>query len=128
MSRSSPPLRRLPPKLPAEAKVRLDKLEEWSEEPARDAAAVLSTADEPANGEGEGRAVPPKIKGVAAYPWIEYDGVPVLSSVLLRIPKSLHMKVKFLGETTYGDSMNKIMQRAIEREVKEMLRKRGIDS
>lgn len=62
-------------------------------------------------------------KKVEPMPWD--DANPrIEKKVLLRIPEPLHAKLKYLGETTYGDSMNKIILKALETEVEKRLAER----
>jgi len=40
----------------------------------------------------------------------------------IRLPREIYQKLKYLGETTYGESMNDIAMAAIEREVNRRLK------
>lgn len=60
----------------------------------------------------------------SAYPWL--DASPKhLKLVPLRMPEDEAMMLKYLGETTYGDSANSIMLSAVRKEVAKRMRDRG---
>lgn len=60
----------------------------------------------------------------AAYPWL--DASPKhLKLVPLRMPEDEAMMLKYLGETTYGDSANSIMLAAVRKEIAKRMRDRG---
>lgn len=60
----------------------------------------------------------------AAYPWIGASAKH-LKLVPLRMPEDEAMMLKYLGETTYGDSANSIMLTAVRKEISKRLRDRG---
>lgn len=100
---------------------RLRMVEEWTEEPARKAAEGLPQA-EPAPPQPEAPKAPPAPR----YPW---EGVSeeAIQSYTIDIPKRLHLKMKWLAETTYDQGLRKRMLQAIERSVDEGMRERGIE-
>ena len=59
------------------------------------------------------------------YPWegIDEDSVTQFN---IRVPRALFMRLKFLGETTFGSSMTEIGIRALQAEADKMLTERGI--
>lgn len=61
---------------------------------------------------------------IAAYPWIGASPKH-LKLVPLRMPEDEAMMLKYLGETTYGDSANSIMLTAVRKEIAKRLRDRG---
>ena len=108
----------------------LEKVNAWTEEPVREAAAALVAPTEVAV-----PAVPAAVEAVAAQPqtkpkkgepkmpWEDVGGGT--KQVLLRLPSELAAKLKYLGGVTYGESMNSIAMNAIEREVKRMMKENG---
>jgi hypothetical protein len=66
----------------------------------------------------------PNDEFTAAYPWI--DASPKhLKLVPLRMPEDEAMMLKYLGETTYGNSANSIMLSAVRKEIAKRMRDRG---
>ena len=147
MKNGNPQLKRLPPALPPMSSqtddiARLDALKDWTEAPARAVAESLSEgqgadaqeapqAPAETTAKEKGRAIENKTPGKPAervpdYPWNGLKDPDSQTQYLVRWSKKLHMQVKFLGETTYDDSMNKLITRAVEREVAAMLKARGI--
>lgn len=142
MKNGSPKLR-LRPNPPrtssGENLARLEMLEEWTEEPARLAAQALAwegaavESAEPKEAQTpDSEAKPIKKPARAAaepakenYPWSACRDEEV-RQVNLRLPARLALQLKFLGETTYGSSMNKIATESIQATVKKMLSERGI--
>lgn len=141
---NGPKLRTQPPKAPqVDPLARLQALESWSEEPAKAQASAL------AKPEGEGAAIPaaqpseastPSTANDAAepskdskqskdskpsYPW---DGVDDGQShqFNIKIPKALYLRLKWLGDTTYGTSMTQIAIQGLEARAAKMLKERGI--
>jgi hypothetical protein len=127
------PKLRPPPKLTpapaptttAETLDRLGKLDEWTEEPARRAAAAL---------EGKGEETPqpaaenaPEAQETAKpeYPW-QQPGMEGTHLANFKLERRLFLKLKYLGETTYGSNMTKILSEALEPKVNKMLKERGI--
>lgn len=101
---------------------KLIKTDDWATAPARDA--VQSTVVEPPapnspaaltagqGGAGQG----------SKLPW--EDANPRVKRVFnLSLPEPMHLQLKYLGETTLGMSMHAIAVRAIEAEIKRMLRR-----
>ena len=113
--RSAPPMRS-----PAEALAGLDKVQEWTEQPAKDAAsAITPVADAMAPVE------PPKTPE-ARFPWDEAAiGAPeAIKLVNFKIPMRLYLKLKYLGDTTYDSSMTKIVVSTLEKETDRLLKAR----
>lgn len=55
-------------------------------------------------------------------PWrVQMEVVP-MHQCSIRLPREIYQKLKYLGETTYGESMNDIAMAAIEREVNRRLK------
>lgn len=130
----------------------LDKAESWAQEPVeRDVNAVLGAGQgaaepEPEGGAGQGaqheadqghypvQAVPSRppargrrpVPGDAAAPWAVVGAdAGSTKTTTMRLPLELYEKLKFLGETTYGESMNAIVIGAIQREVARRMKERG---
>lgn len=66
---------------------------------------------------GEGDAIP-------RFPWIGASPKH-LKLTPLRMPEDESMMLKFIGETTYGESANSIMLAAVRKEIVKRLRDRG---
>jgi hypothetical protein len=139
---------------------RLAKLNDWTEEPARSAAAAIGEApqeqgapaatgslavlenstevqEQEARGEEvqdrhDGLSEKPAAKGRAATrkenkPWENVDAVSsagAMQPVNFRLPVNLYQQLKYLGQTTYGESMNSIVIGAIGDRVTKMLKDR----
>jgi hypothetical protein len=80
-------------------------------------------------------AIAPKVDAVAAvviqsppaarYPWEDAPGsVEAVKLVNFKIPIKLYLKLKYLGDTTYGSSMTQIFVTAMEKETARLLRER----
>lgn len=97
---------------------RLERLNTWTEEPARAVADSLTKQDEP---EEEGRAVKPAGK----MPW---DGIPddLHRQFNVRLPYKLALQLKWLGDTTFDSSMSKIVIESLQKTAKKMLADRGV--
>lgn len=106
---------------------RLEAAGEWSEEPARQVAESI----------GQGRAVEPITRTDASIPkqndapvrakmpW-EEEGVESVISFNFKIPGKLGAKLKYLGGTTYGQSMTSIVVEALEVKIAAMMKERGL--
>jgi hypothetical protein len=140
---TGPKLRTQPPKAPqVDPLARLQALESWSEEPAKAQADALAAN----RSEGEGLATPamkpsehsqpstatkpsdaaePSKASKPSYPW---DGVDDGQShqFNIKIPKALYLRLKWLGDTTYGTSMTQIAIQGLEARAAKMLKERGI--
>ena len=113
--RSAPPMR-----TPAEALAGLDKVQEWTEQPAKEAASAISpTAEAIASAE-------PEKPAAALFPWDESAiGAPeAVKLVNFKIPMRLYLKLKYLGDTTYDSSMTKIVVSTLEKETTRLLQER----
>lgn len=123
--RMAPPGVSLTPAMTVEQGIQaLQKVDEWSVKPAREAAEALSesvqkVADTPA------APVPPAPKSKkgqgASMPW---EGAVGTEQLNVRIPAELLEKLRWLGGTTYGESVSSIVRNALEREVKRMFKER----
>jgi hypothetical protein len=125
-SQSKPTLSARPPghvlRTPEEAARDLERVMTITEEPARVAAQSLEPAQVPEA--GEGRAVPaPKGKPVKELmPWeTAEDGV---ISFNFKLPSKLGAKLKYLGDTTYGESMTSIVIEALTHKLDKMLKEK----
>ena len=59
------------------------------------------------------------------YPWDE-AGLNEKMQLIARIPAQLFLVTKYLGETTYGESITRITMDALEKEVRKRCKERGI--
>lgn len=154
MSNGQPRLRTLPPKSAsqAEALKRLDALDEWSEQPAKDVAAAIvasqpaqassasSTAQPTQASQATQTAEPVKASKPAKkvqpaqpqYPWstagegAQAGGRPATRQFNIKVPEDIYLRLKWLGETTYGTNMTQIAIEALAERVASMLKERGI--
>lgn len=108
---------------------RLEKLSEWSEQPSRDVADAIKDTD-PEPTESPRVATKQKKKPeVSAKPWdvaADYahgTGEP-LKSMNFKLPIELYMKLKWLGETTFGTNMTKILTEALYEKTSQMIKDR----
>lgn len=141
-STQQPKLRTRPPKLPdaAAAMRRLEALDEWTEQPARDAAAALGERKEAA----KPAAVPakPKTKPTAkpkkavekkaekqGAPWdvIEVKGGGSIQPCSFRLPMELYKQLIWLSGTTLGYNQTRIVKEALTEKIDKMLKERGIE-
>lgn len=127
-----PTLSMMPPVFGREAAALadLEKVRELTEAPAREAVKALE-------GQGEGDAVAPAVEAVAApkpekkvkakgdMPWESEDMGTGLTAVTFRLPVQLAAKLRYLGGSTYGSTINSIATDAIEARVAKLLRERG---
>jgi hypothetical protein len=113
--RSMPPIRN-----PAEALAGLDKVQEWTEQPAKDAASAISPKVQPI-----APTEAPNAPG-ARFPWDEaFISAPeAVKLVNFKIPMKLYLKLKYLGDTTYDSSMTKIVVSTLEKETDRLLKAR----
>lgn len=58
-------------------------------------------------------------------PWAVLEQLVPMQAVSYRLPRELYLQLKYLGDTTFGKSMNDIVVEAIEKEVDRRLRERG---
>lgn len=103
---------------------RLERLNSWTEEPARAVAESLDAEPKPAE---EGRAVKPP-KASPQQPKMPWDDVPddVHRQFNVRLPYKLAIQLKWLGDTTFDSSMSKIVIESLEKTAKRMLAERGV--
>jgi len=100
----------------AETLAALDRVSDWTEEPAKTAAAAISA---PAQVIAPSETQKPT---AARFPWEEpTQGVKLVN---FKIPMALYLKLKYLGDTTYGASMTSILIEALEAKTAELLRDR----
>jgi hypothetical protein len=107
---------------------RLEKLDGWTEQPARDQAAALIPQPEPT--ETAAVTPEPKKKGKdTAKPWEIGVGAAESAgkgqkSVNFKLPMELYLKLRWLGETTYGMDMTKITIEALTAHTDKMIKAR----
>lgn len=141
---NGPKLRTQPPKSsPNAALNRLAALDAWTEAPAKAAAQSLSTqeeggapesadaasdaikASEPSNASSHSKQSKVSKHAEPSYPW---EGIAEDQShqFNIKIPKALYMRLKWLGDTTYGTSMTQLAVQGLEAQAAKMLKERGI--
>lgn len=105
-------------------------MSDWTEEPAKKAAQALEP-DKPAaeasppQEAAETPAVPQK--SASEYPWSEQGDSKAKQPLYLRIPVPLYLKLKWLGDTTFGTDMTAIAVQALNDKVQSLLKERGIE-
>lgn len=126
------PKLRPPPKLTLEPTAstektleRLEALKDWTEEPAKRAAAALGEEDRAEPQPEPENAPEPREKAKTQYPW-QQPGLEGTHLSNFKLDLRLFLKLKYLGETTYGSNMTKILTEALEPKVNKMLKERGI--
>lgn len=147
---TTPKLKRRPPKAPAEstpdeAKKRLEAVEDWTEQPAREAAAEIGAAPAqeapqkaPARrGRASVAATPQKpgkarqkaVHAAAQMPW---DVMPEdlarepVRLVNFKCPPDLYRELNFFGGTTWGYNMTRILIEGARLRLDQMRKERGL--
>ena len=113
--RSAPPIRSA-----AEALAGLDKVQDWTEQPAKDAASAIAPSIDTVVTQM------PAEPSVARFPWDEalIGSAESVKLVNFKIPMRLYLKLKYLGDTTYDSSMTKIVVSTLEHEIERLLKDR----
>lgn len=115
----------------------LQALDEWTEKPAKEIASSIGQGAEEKPSENleqkpleksetlvEQTAEQPKkviAKKVQTMPW---EGATGIKSMTFRLPAELAEKLKYLGGTIYGETINSVATTALEKEVKRLLKER----
>lgn len=117
----------------SESLERLEKLKDWTEEPSKKAAEAIGASKQEDGKAGvvneqkiASKALEVQIKDSFEYPWQDPRSVG-FSTSSFRLPTELFLKLKFLGDTTYGSSMSKILIEALEPQIDKLLKERGIE-
>lgn len=102
---------------------RLAAVSTWTQEPAIEAA---KRADVPMLNPEQPIEAPavPAAPVKEAVPW---EGVNGSRMSTYRLPERVYLKLKWLGETTYGTNATKILCDILEPELNRMLKERGIE-
>jgi hypothetical protein len=122
MKSSSPNKIRARPPAPrnaAQALADLEKVKDWTEQPAKTAASAISA---------QVQAVAPAAAQkppAPAFPWEAPGAGDAVKLVNFKIPLALYLKLKYLGDTTFGASMTSIVTGAMEKEVDRLLSERA---
>lgn len=96
----------------SEVMERLETLNDWSEQPAKDAAAVLAA---PPQLEETPTNPPTALKTASEAPWQVVKNPSVGTHLAnFRIPIELYKKLKWFGATTFGSNMTSIVIEALE--------------
>lgn len=96
----------------SEVMERLETLNDWSEQPAKDAAAVLAA---PPQLEETPTNPPTALKTALEAPWQVVKNPSVGTHLAnFRIPIELYKKLKWFGATTFGSNMTSIVIEALE--------------
>lgn len=113
--RSAPPIRSA-----AEALAGLEKVQDWTEQPAKDAASAIAPSIDTVVTQT------PLEPPVSLFPWDDalMGSAESVKLVNFKIPMRLYLKLKYLGDTTYDSSMTKIVVSTLEREIEQRLKDR----
>lgn len=135
------------PQLRSAKRSALQALDQWSEVPAVDSAKAVaqqSAVSEPSPEPLAATAVTPAYRGPGRPPKRLYDTqetldpnrpwaiaafsqqMPPLKSTTFRLPNELYLKLKWIGDTTFNQSMTDVVIAALEKEVALRLQERGI--
>lgn len=139
MSKEAPKLSRRPPTSSISTIDKLKAIDKWSEAPAvAAAAAIAAPVMTPIEVDNDAKKTPevapeavskskPKEKGKGAErPWSNASE-EVLANFMLRLNQKSRAKLKFLAETTYGETMHSIAIDAVEARIEQMLKERGLN-
>lgn len=116
---------------------RLRKLDEWTEEPVKDALDALTPpkpAEAPQSAQtttGVGEGASTQVATVGDHPTTPWAVVidrtrSATKPLNFKIPEELYLRLKWLSETTYGETMTSIIISALEEKTAEMLKSRGV--
>ena len=99
----------------------LAKLQEWTEQPVKDAVSAITPAVQLTANPAEAFKPP-----AARFPWEEssISAPEAVKLVNFKIPMRLYLKLKYLGDTTYDSSMTKIVVSTLEKETDRLLKER----
>ena len=112
----------------------LELLDEWTQRPAQEIAAAIGQGVEKQEEKPVEQAVEkpapeevkkPAKKKEAEMPW---EGAVGVRPCTFRLPVELAEKLKYLGGTTYGETITSIVIAALEREAKRLLKERNEQS
>ena len=119
-----------------EAKKRLQALDDWTAEPNKLPAHALPTTPEatqaPVNApEATEAPTPPpatqKPSEAHRKPWEAANGeAEGLVSFNFKLPRTMALKLRYLGDTTYGETMTSILIKTLGPRLDEMLNERGL--
>lgn len=122
----------------------LQALDQWSEVPAVDSAKAVAEQNTISEPSLAATAVTPAHRGPGRPPKRLHDTqqtldpnrpwaiaafsqqMPPLKSTTFRLPNELYLKLKWIGDTTFNQSMTDVVIAALEKEVALRLQERGI--
>lgn len=119
-----------------EAKKRLQALDDWTAEPNQLPAHALPTTPEATQAPTsppeatEAPTLPPateKPPKAPRKPWEAANGESEgLVSFNFKLPRSMALKLRYLGDTTYGETMTSILIKTLGPRLDKMLQERGL--
>ena len=119
-----------------EAKKRLQALDDWTAEPNKVPAHALPTTPEatqaPTSAPNIAEApaptpAPEKPPQAPRKPWEATNGeAEGLVSFNFKLPRTMALKLRYLGDTTYGETMTSLLIKALGPRLDEMLHERGL--
>lgn len=109
-----------------EQQVAVEKPAQGEEIAPSDAPHTLAVGSGQGTGQGAGSG-PVAAPAAPVYPW-QSEGIGGTRPVNFRIPAMLFLQLKWLGDTTYGETMTSIILKAVSDEVDRRLKERGIDA
>jgi hypothetical protein len=112
---------------------RLETLESWTEEPTRNAAAIIADAVQDAAQKAPQQPASKQAEQKKRYPWQDgnsafKDASMVLKPMNIRAPIELHQKLKWLSDNRIdGKNLTRIIIEALEEKVEKMMKERGVN-
>lgn len=103
---------------------RLAAVSDWTQEPAVDVAQRVGAANPIEMASKPVLKASPDPETGEVMPWVGATGAKMTS---FRLPERIHLKLKWLGETTYGTNATKLLCEILEPELNRMIKARGIE-
>lgn len=135
MTTKTTKLKPLPKQTPAEAIEALEKAEDWTEQPARDAAADIAPNEPVAPPRSRRRASPraaaakPAKAPKTALPWADIDLGVTRGPVKLanfKLPPDLYKELAWFAGTTFGYTQTRIVIEGLRIRLDQMRKERGL--
>lgn len=110
-----------------EAKKRLQALDDWTAEPNKLPAHALPTTPEATQAPTSPPKATEKPPEAPRKPWEAANGESEgLVSFNFKLPRTMALKLRYLGDTTYGETMTSILIKTLGPRLDEMLHERGL--
>lgn len=128
-------LRPLPTQTPADAAKALEKAEDWTQQPAREAAAELAPNEPTAPAKPARKASAQSVRTKpakapkAALPWADIDLGATKGPVKLanfKLPPDLYKELAWFAGTTFGYTQTRIVIEGLRLRLDQMRKERGL--